>query len=28
MKFLALLRFHENMNDKIAADNFYEEMGR
>ncbi len=27
MKFLALLRFHENMNDKIAADKFYEEMG-
>ena len=27
MKFLALLRFHENMNDKIAAEKFYDEMG-
>lgn len=27
MKFLALLRWHENMNDKIAAEKFYEEMG-
>ena len=27
MKFLALMRWHENMNDKIAMRKFYEEMG-
>jgi len=27
MKFLALMRWHENMSDKIAARKFFEQMG-